>query len=665
MKFMKLNLTIVILVLLFSANAAGQIWLSNEDIYQTAEEFYNAEEYIEALPLYLLLEKKDIVNANINYKIGACYLNIRGRKAKSIPYLVSASENCSSDYVNSFSETKAPLESILFLGMAYRINNQLSKAEKTLRIYADSAGDDNTEAQTIVEIQLERIKNARLLGAFPGDARTERLPATINNSYSNYNPVLVGHDSMLLYMEERPFYDALMRSVHEGTSWSTPENLTPAVGSDGDHILVGASSSGEQLFLYIYQPMEMGEIYTTHYKNNEWTKLEPLNDNINTKYNETHASVSPDGQTLYFTSNRPGGFGGLDIYKSELDQNGEWGSAMNLGPVINTSFNEDNPIINSDDEILYFSSEGHLNMGGYDVFYSLRRGENKWRQPINMGSPVSTTDDDLFYYPLESTVSGLMSRLEEPDSRGYDIYQYNSMTFANSPRFTVRGKANGADSTNYKDYTISVIDSVSGKEVYSTQPEPDGQYNILLPAGTFTIVAAGPVSDKEINTVSIAEDTEEPIVLQALPVPVVADDSESAGGIIPKSTMDTIRIQTIYFAFDDYDLPKNSKDFLIELANELNRYPGIKIMIQGHTDDLGSEDYNLRLSKKRAAIVAEFLVKNKVQQSQISTEGKGEEMPVARNHNTDGSDDPEGRALNRRVIILPQTQVENVMIIQP
>ena len=216
--------------------------------------------------------------------------------------------------------------------------------------------------------------------------------------------------------------------------------------------------------------------------------MEPLNKNINSPYHETHASISADGKTLYFTSNRPGGQGGMDIYKSEIDEQGEWGKAVNLGSVVNTPYNEETPIINQDDNILYFSSQGHLNMGGYDVFHSLKMGNDKWREPVNMGSPVSTTDDDLFYYPLESTVSGLMSRLEEPLTNAYDIIRYNSMVFANTPRYTIRGKIPDVDSTNYMNYTVMLVDPETQQEYTSKHPEPDGSYEFIVPAGNLKVV---------------------------------------------------------------------------------------------------------------------------------------------------------------------------------
>ncbi|MGD2035935.1 MAG: hypothetical protein PVF73_12810, partial [Bacteroidales bacterium] len=390
MKYFDRLTLLLIFQLYFSSAVFGQIWLSNKDIYDDAEEYLESEEYIEALPLYMLLEKKEVINANISFKIGTCYLNIRGQKDKSLPYFEDACRNITFDYENSIEETSAPVKALLMLGVAYRIHGQPRKAISIFEELKDTLANNDPEMNAVIDIHIKRCENAILLAAFPGEPHTEKLPDQINDEFANYNPVLVKHDSVLYYMEELKFYDALMRSSYGEAGWSEPVNLTPGIGSDGDHILVGASSDGDQLFLYLYVTPNAGELFTTRLEENGWSDLEPLNENINTKYHETFASLSADGKTLFFTSNRPGGSGGLDIYMSKLDETNDWGPAVNLGPVVNTPFDEENPIINADNEILYFSSQGHLNMGGFDLFRSQRKGENEWRQPINMGSPVST-----------------------------------------------------------------------------------------------------------------------------------------------------------------------------------------------------------------------------------------------------------------------------------
>jgi len=657
MKYILRLILILLFQISFGIHLFCQIWLSNKDIYDDAEEYLDAEEYVEALPLYMLLEKKDIINPNISYKIGICYLNIRGQKDKSIPYLEDACQNITFNYQNSIEETKAPLKAIMMLGIAYRINNEPKRAIKIFESLRDTLANNDLEMDAIIDMHIRRCENAILLAAFPGEARTERLPEQINDEFSNYNPVLVRHDSVLYYMEELKFYDALMQVQMGDEGWGIPGNLTPKIGSDGDHILVGASSDGRQLLLYLYEVLKAGEIYTTRLTEDGWSRLESLNENINTKYHETHASFSVDGKTLYFTSNRPEGYGGLDIYMSEIDENGDWGPAVNLGSTINTPFNEENPIMNVDNEILYFSSQGHLNMGGYDIFRAQRKGENEWRQPINMGSPVSTTDDDLFYFPLEEGVSGLMSRLEKPGNTLYDIYRYNSMVFANSPRFTLRGRSETTDSTNYKDQQVLVINSETSDTLIQTNPNPDGSYELLLPAGSFSVAVVDNSGKSSEGTIVFNEgDTDKELVtnIQALAV-----DSLVAEGI----AKDTLRLKHIHFGFDSYKISEESKIFLDELRSWMEKYDSITFQIIGYTDAVGSESYNLKLSKLRAEIIVNYLSSSSVDEDRFKIVAKGESNPIAMNTNADGTDSPEGRRYNRRVEIEPIYEISGVLFL--
>jgi outer membrane protein OmpA-like peptidoglycan-associated protein len=672
-----------ILTILISAGVQvnGQIWLSNGAIFEEAEDYLNAEEYVEALPLYLLLEKKGIINPHIAYKIGTCYLNIRGKKHLSVAYLENAVKSVSDSFKNTFSETNAPVKALLLLGVAYRVNNQLDKAVETFKTLRQRIQDTDPDYVVLVDLHIQRCENARLLNAFPNEPRTERLPDNINTVFSNYNPVLVGQDSLLYYMEELKFYDAVMRSRNIKGEWSDPENITPAIGSDGDHILVGASPDGETLLLYYYEPLRAGEICFTTYNNGKWSKLEPLNDNVNSVYHETHASISADGRTLYFTSNRDGGYGGLDIYKSVLDENNEWGPALNLGPVINTPFNEETPIINVDDEILYFSSQGHLSMGGYDIFYALRKGENDWRQPINMGAPVSTTDDDLFYYPLEEHVSGLMSRIDQV-ATSYDIYRYNSMVFANSPRFNVKGKAQGIDSTNYEDYNLEVVNKADGTTLQNIPLSSGGDYEATLPAGDFDLVVKDKNETVSISTVSMSNDSPESTLLIAESTSdKVTDQSGSSEELLPEKTgtenipviyeqpgklatekSDTLWLRNILYAFDDYQLADEYQHYLSEVQKIMISNPSVTLTIEGHTDDIGPATYNLALSKKRAESVKSYILTKEIDNSRIRVVEKGEDFPIALNRNPDGSDCPQGRKYNRRVVLLPGSEVKAIVL---
>jgi Tol biopolymer transport system component len=248
-----------------------------------------------------------------------------------------------------------------------------------------------------------------------------KLPEPINTASDNTNPVLSGDGKTMIFISELAFYDAIHMSKWENGRWSEPEVLNPQVGSDGDMYPTSLSYDGKELYL-VKRDDEDSDIYVSHLGNEFWSKAIPLGSNINTGTHETHASVSSDGNTLYFASARRGGFGELDIYRSKRLASGEWGEAGNLGPVINTDKNEDTPFLSDDGRQLFFSSEGHFNMGGYDVFFSRLRDNGQWRDPINIGFPINTTTDDLFFYPIGDGRQAYLSRIERVDQHAFNIY---------------------------------------------------------------------------------------------------------------------------------------------------------------------------------------------------------------------------------------------------
>jgi outer membrane protein OmpA-like peptidoglycan-associated protein/tetratricopeptide (TPR) repeat protein len=641
----------------FISQAKGQIWISNNDLYGEAGDFLNAEDYEEALPLYLLLEKKDIATANIKYKIGTCYLNIRGKKDKAIPYLESAVQFVSSKYEDKLTEARAPLKALLMLGVAYRMNNEPERAIETFNILKDSIGESNSDLLTLVDLHIKRCENAIILGAFPGKAVKEKLPVQINSEFSNYNPILVDHEKVLYYMEKLKFYDAVMRSRFDNGEWSTPENITPEIGSEGDDYLVGSSADGSKLFFYYYETLKAGEIYTIEKTHDGWSKLKLLNENINTKYNETNASPSADGKTLFFTSNRPGGFGGLDIYMSKLDLNNDWGPAVNLGPSVNTPYNEECPFISSNDSILYFSSQGHMNMGGYDVFYSKRKGENGWSQPVNMGSPVSTTDDDFFYYPVGNGLSGMMSRIEGPASTSYDIYRYKNIEFPNTPRFEIKGDVAGVTDQNYKTITVAVIDAKTSQTIQTTSPDANGNYKLMLPEGDFKIVVKDGLGSENSTSISTENAISETMVLPQQML------TEKITPIAKIQKQDSVFLKNVLFRFNDSTIQPQYLPYLDSIKQVLLKYPSLNFKIIGYADALGDENFNLVLSRKRAVKIAEYIDSQYANNKRLLIIGKGESDPAAINANSDGSDNPAGRKYNRRVMFVPDQDLKNVIFI--
>lgn len=468
-----------------------------------AESYFLFEEYEDALPLYQRLLREEPDNYNVYFKIGICYLNNPYQKEKSIQYLSKASEHISTDYrTNSYKERFAPPETNYYLGQAYRVNGNLNKAIEYYSLFKKNL-DPNVFDISIVNEEINSCQVARKMLKSPVYVKSENSGDLINSRFEEINPVISGDGNTMVFTRKLQFYDAvfIVRKDKNG-NWLPPYNLTPDFGLDGNSYCTGISSSGDEILVYRSDNFD-GNIYSSRLVNGKWQKLQKLNENINTKYWESHASFSPDGKFLFFSSNRKGGYGGLDIYKAPRIAGGEWGVPVNLGPIVNSPYNEDTPFISTTDNKLYFSSLGHDGMGGYDIFVSELIGPETWSNPVNMGYPVNSTDDDLFFCPdPDEDITGLYSLYDPQSSFGLkDIYYvkvYNSVL----PRmFSLSGQVNVPvpDILSGGNVKITIIDNEAGKIVQQVTADSLGMYSLNVPQGEYQLLVDG----KGIKPVSL------------------------------------------------------------------------------------------------------------------------------------------------------------------
>ena len=420
MRFKLINILFLILSATFTLNA--QTKKEIEELYKDANSYYYFEDYEEALALFLRVYSKNPDNYNLCFKIGVCYLNIPGYKQQAIPYLEKAATQIKRHYnEQTIFETKAPYDALFYLGNAYFTNNQLDKAQRAYNKFGELIKDEKNWNLAYYNHQLNTLKSSRVLQSYPVNFIRNNLGEQFNNRFANYNAVVSGDQSTLAFTTKQRFYQAIMVSKKLGDKWSNPVNITLDLQVDGNCSTLSLSNDGNELYLYKDDSQD-GNIYVTHFLDGRWAPMKKLNETINTKYYETHACISSDGKKLYFTSNRKGGFGDQDIYVSERISGDVWGPAFNLGPVINTSMNENTPFISADGNTLFFSSEGHNNLGGYDIFYSQKKEDNTWSEPINLGYPINTTDDDLFYFPLGDGSQGLIALFDKDGFGEQDLY---------------------------------------------------------------------------------------------------------------------------------------------------------------------------------------------------------------------------------------------------
>jgi len=488
---------------LFHGNINAQRDSSRND-FMSAESWFLFEEYAEAEAIYQKLLKWDPDNDNLKYKIGICLLNDPFRKKESITYLEEASKNINPNYKEgSFKERTAPTDALFYLGRAYLANERLNPAIKSFKEFQKIMDHDVYDSELVRE-QISACENAKRLMGMPADIDLHSMGNTVNTRYSETNPVFSGNGERMAFITKQPFFDEALFIEKVNGEWTLPMSITSMLGFDMDIYPVAMNYEGTEMVLY-YDDELIGNLYTSRYEDGFWQPAEKLGEHISTKYWESHACFSKDGENLYFTSNRKGSFGGLDIYVSTRTSDGKWGEPKNLGSRVNTRYNEETPFITDDGNRLYFSSYGHYNMGGYDIFYSTRNKNGTWGEPVNLGYPINSTDDDLFFYPTENGNGGYHSRISPGGAKRYDIY-YMDIYSANNPRmYVVSGFVRTEDGdTDLTSLEMMLIDPESGDTIkYNIPIDPSGAFSLELKQGTYAFVLTGEGYEDLIKPLSV------------------------------------------------------------------------------------------------------------------------------------------------------------------
>ncbi|MGM0497665.1 MAG: OmpA family protein [Bacteroidota bacterium] len=645
--------------------AFGQQNQTDKELFLDAEYYRLYEEYEEALPLYQKLIDKGNDNAHINYRAGECYLQIPGKKSQAIPYLEKAVENISKKYKEgSFKEKRAPFYAIFYLGKAYQTDSQLKKALSAYEKFMNRLEDKDQYNMNFVNKQIESCKTAREMMENPINIEEKNLGKKINNSNPNNRPVVSHDETKIIYNSELKFYDAVfMAEKDTAGKWKSPKNLTPQLQSEGGFYSSSISKKGDKLLLFKSNPYN-GEIFITNFdkEKDKWEKPKKLEGNINSKFWETHACLCNDGKTIYFTSNRKGGMGGLDIYYSNYDEeNEEWGPAKNLGEKINTPYNEETPFLTEDGSRLYFSSQGHDGMGGFDIFYSEKVGDGEWSEPVNIGYPVNTTGDDLFFYPVNNGHAGYMAKYDEDGFGKQDIVRIEIFSEDNPKEVELQGNVDileneipeKKESSGKFSVTIDSLDGKTLKQLKFPEDTDKITFNETLTPGNYTVQIEGDGYLSLKKHISIGWDYNR----NTFKINEKLNPKEEK--VAPFRTL-----KNVYFDYDSDVLTPEAKEHLAKLVEIMKENPDLNVEIIGHTDAKGPLSYNEKLSQERTNTVTEYLREREIPADRVKEKAKGEEYPIALNTYQNGEDCPEGRRYNRRVEIKPLTSKDKSIISQ-
>jgi hypothetical protein len=496
---MKKNILYFCLFMLFPF--AIQAKLNRDDskvIYEAAEQYFVDENYSAALPLYLRLDSIAKGNADINFKIGFCYLNTT-YKTKSIPYLEEAIKNISDKYTGgNLKETTAPVSTYYYLAKAYHLNYEWDKAIAMYEKYISVIENDPKNAKDVEDTRhdIETCNYGKELVKTPLKVIITNLGPNVNSEYPDFSPVVSLDEQTLIFTSRRKggatdeklpngqYLEDIYVSKFVNDLWEKAVSIGTTINTPKHEATINLSADGQKLL--IYKDEAGGNIYVSELKGSEWGTPVLLEAPVNGPTWEPHACFTSDNRALYFISDRPGGFGGRDIYKCLRLPNGKWGPAQNLGEKINTKYDEDGIFIHPDGKQIYFSSKGHKSMGGFDIFTSKMDDENGyWTEPVNYGYPVNTTDDDVF---LITSVDGKRAYFSSDKEGGYgekDIYMIDFPEFLPRDITILVGKLINNSGSSIANNSIYIINTTTNDTLQVLNANSTtGKYGANLPIGS-------------------------------------------------------------------------------------------------------------------------------------------------------------------------------------
>lgn len=578
-----------------------------------------------------------------------------------------------------------------WIGTAYQYGEEFDKALEFFTLYQNKLknkpnyqGRDKV-ASTEVDRRIYECQNGKEYISKPLPFSIVNIGREINSEYEDYAPVLNEKEDEIVFTSRRQednlnqdvfddnkYYEDIFIATKNGNTWGRAVNIGNRVNTPYHDSNLSMSPDGNTLF--IYNDDNGGDIYFCERKNGEWSAPEPLPGFINSSYEENSVSITSDEKVIYFSSNRPGGFGGLDIYKATLDSKGEWSAVKNLGPTINTPFDDSSPFIDYDLKTLYFSSQGRKGMGGFDIFKSVfSEGSDggEWSEPENMGYPINTPDDDVFYVRSKDGKRAYYSSVRE-DGLGYtDIYMITDLI----PPTPKKDPEPVVVVPPKKDTVIAVVVPPV------KQPDPVKETPKALPS-SFAVTIMDAATEEPLNARISLKGLKDNVLVPMtsggvgnysfsinatqtkdyrLAVEVEGysfqniDVKLEGASANPKSTTRTVTmrklsigsvsiLRNIYFDFDKASFKTEAYPELNKLLSMMQTNSSLSVEIGGHTDAYGTKEVNMRLSKRRAEAVKDYLVKKGIDARRITAVGYGKSRPLASN-----DDEEEGRELNRRV----------------
>lgn len=657
---------VFILIGVFLGMAIHSFSQVDKDLVALGNDMYDSGDWDDALGMYRQAIEVNPDNPEAHLKAGKCLVKTACCKHEAVESYLDAYEL----------DPTIDIKIYFHIADGYHKNSEFDSAAVYYEKYKeelevnrrDFLGVDVDKEIILAERGVFECANGKEYTANPEDIQIENAGDMINSEYEDYAPIISVNDDEMYFTSRRAgstgdlkhidnkYFEDIWYSKKIDGDWTEPTNVGSPV-NDGDHNAnLGLSPDGTRLF--IYSTENRGDIFYSDKEDNSWSSPKSIGD-INTEYDETSISITSDGKMMFYTTSKPGGFGGTDIYYCELNEDLSCAhDPRNIGSDLNTSFDEEGPYYDVTNNILYFSSKGHKGMGGFDLYESyFDETKDAWSEPINLGIPVNSTDDDLFLTVTADGLTAYYSTYKEDSHGGNDIYTIYPIgnikeNHETVPLDTLGDLSSEKEEPSEVEFKIVVLDEngtpLEGK--VEIKNNTTSIYSILTDSDGLAFYKHSFLGSQEITVYAEKEgfyfDSKEVVISKADSGGV----KEITFNLRPSKQMEIRPLRNIYFGFDRHTLTPESYTEIDKLYQMMVDQPTIRIEIAGHTDFIGGNSYNKQLSNARAGAVRSALIKKGIASDRVQSIGYGEAHPLATN-----DDESEGRELNRRTefIIIP------------
>jgi outer membrane protein OmpA-like peptidoglycan-associated protein len=683
----KISITLTILTMAFCLNAQNVEFKSSnfkdkkeelkaatdainkgDDFLKAGNELtYNlkspADNYLLALNYYMKAQSFNPNNAELNFKIGNSLL-YTSRKAEALKHLEKAKEL--DPKVDGFLD--------FYLGMAYHLKGDFTKALEYYQSFESNAKSKSVASLgAMLDKRMKECRIGKELYANPVRAWVDNVES-VNSSFDEVSPCISTDGGTIYFTSNRDngrsaketglWDDDIYTTENEDGKWSKPKNIGAPINTDKDETATMLYFDGSRMLLFKDVDGSF-DILESKLKGSRWSEPESVSPNINTRHHQTHASYELGARKMFFIVNKEndGEAKNSDMYFSGvIDKvSKKWGTPQPVGITINTKFNEGSVYMHPNGEVMYFSSEGHNSMGGYDIYMSVKK-QGQWSEPINMGYPINTPYDDMFFAATANGKFAYIASNRDGGKGGYDIYKvtfwgpdkepaidaedYLLASIANPIQDVKPERQVAVDKVNLTVFKGKTVDALTGKPVQAdieiidnskaelietvTTNSESGKFLLALNSGFnygISVKAEGYLFHSE--NFDIPAQSEYNLVNKVIELKNIKKGS-------------TIALRNIFFDTGKATLRAESNTELERLVKLMKDAPKLKVEISGHTDNTGSNAINEQLSQDRAQAVVDYLVKKGIASDRLTAMGYGSSVPVASNNSA------EGRQQNRR-----------------